>query len=209
MSARQPLPSWLKQSLPPAFRGNCECGRWLIVPVAVRSKNRLFCQCGRSYWYDADRGQFDREVHPVIFLDIDGVLITMESRTTAHKPTVEALNSLIARSSAVIVVSSSRRKAGLDHVAGDLGRWGVIAKIVGVTPDLSRTHESGILQAVTRGKEISTWLQLNERRYTRFVILDDEADMTNVLPLLIQTDYATGLTMQDADKALEVLLAPS
>jgi hypothetical protein len=49
MSARKPKD--LRPILPPpAFRGNCDCGRWLIVLHSFGKDNPLECECGLS-WY--------------------------------------------------------------------------------------------------------------------------------------------------------------
>ena len=55
-----------------------------------------------------------------------------------------------------------------------------------------------------RGLEIDAWLQENPQ-YTRFVILDDGADMAHLDSHLIQTNTETGLTREIADKVLEKL----
>ena len=61
----------------------------------------------------------------------------------------------------------------------------------------------------TRGIEIQHWLAKHAIRRsvpTRFVILDDEDDMGIALPHLIQTNGDRGLTMADAERAIQMLL---
>lgn len=32
------------------FRGNCECGKWLIIPPTIVKNDPLKCECGRKYY---------------------------------------------------------------------------------------------------------------------------------------------------------------
>lgn len=57
------------------FRGNCRCGRWLIVPPNVTAANPIRCECGRCYHVASDRvvcapGRFA----PALCLDLDGTI---------------------------------------------------------------------------------------------------------------------------------------
>jgi hypothetical protein len=90
-----------------------------------------------------------------------------------------------------------------------LKEWGVLGKMIGLTPDL--TNKGPVLwNSVPRGREIAEWI----RQYTEdggsvesFVILDDDADMEELMPYLIKTPFEIGLTEADADKAIEMLTA--
>lgn len=43
--ATRPIP------IPPAFRGNCACGKWVVVGLSWTKNRPLKCECGRSlYW---------------------------------------------------------------------------------------------------------------------------------------------------------------
>lgn len=139
----------------------------------------------------------------VIFLDIDGVLIPRASqvRTNRADPKcVRCLNELTAATEATIVVSSTWR-LGLAplELRKTLERWGVTARIVDRTPDLPDA---------TRGREIKAWLQ--ERKQwrgdvTHIAILDDHDDLGDLLPWLVRTDGAKGLSESDCSAALSLL----
>lgn len=150
----------------------------------------------------------------VIFLDFDGVLCNHESiakgyglRTSPeqdpygpHADCVTALNRIIERTGALIVVSSTWRHSGAANMRGTLERWGVRGTVVGITPRLP---------GKVRGAEIAEWLET----YTRypvesFVILDDDSDMGQLRHRLVKTDNVIGLTEADAERAIEILNAP-
>jgi len=82
-----------------------------------------------------------------------------------------------------------------------LRRWGVKAKVIGVTPDLEK-HD-GVVEA-TRGEEIKAWLDKHPE-ITEFVILDDRGDMAPYKEHLVRTKYDKGLTKKKMRKALAVL----
>lgn len=148
----------------------------------------------------------------VIFLDIDGVLVNRASyrlpnsgsadRAIAHPECVAALNAITeATTGAVIVVSSVWRAEGAPEMRGRLKGWGVHGEMIGVTPRLSRTNGR-----VYRGDEIQKWLDdYTRHEISSFVILDDDSDMKHLLPRLVPTDTEQGLTMKDAQTAIEIL----
>ncbi len=130
---------------------------------------------------------------PVVFLDIDGVLhIAGDPSMRLNADCVRALNWLTEAGDAQIVVSSTWRF--LPDLRGRLTADGVQAKVIGTTPNLGD---------VERGEEIARWLEIHSHR--AFVILDDDADMGDLLPYLVQTESAHGLTLPLADLALGVL----
>ncbi|MCL4296208.1 MAG: hypothetical protein KJ077_10790 [Anaerolineae bacterium] len=138
----------------------------------------------------------------VIFLDIDGVLINLESlrhNGEAHPHCVYCLNWLTEQTGAVIVVVSSMRKGGLEFVRQKLAGWGVIGTVIEITPELQRGSK--------RGQEIQAYLD-QAPSISAFVILDDEADMEHLSDALVQTDYRRGLTILDARLARLKLLHP-
>ena len=138
--------------------------------------------------------------YPVVFLDVDGVLITTASRSAPDPRCVAELNRITDVTGAGIVVSSSRRGAGVSSIARILRGWGVTGRIVGVTPDRSRSR-GPLYIASPRGLEIQAWLDAHPE-VTAFVILDDEADMAHLAAHLVQTDYAFGLTRERGDLAI-------
>lgn len=132
----------------------------------------------------------------VIFLDVDGVLITGRPNwKTPHKPAIDALNKLLADTNAAIVVSScwriGRTVAELDKL---LLSWGVAGEVVG------RTGGMG----TQRGYEIGAFLTASPE-ITRYVILDDDSDMAGLIGKLVQTNAETGLTMADVERAKVII----
>lgn len=140
----------------------------------------------------------------IVFLDFDGVLITEVSAFRRDGPghgcekgAIDALNHLVAETSARVVVSSTwRLEYSLVELREMLESWGVQAEIIGVTPEAESRHE-----------EIRAWLDDNVMTapVKSFVILDDLAEMGPLESRLIQTDAQIGLSMQDAKKACELL----
>lgn len=140
---------------------------------------------------------------PLVFCDVDGVLVTLRSLRSLgprrfDPECVKALNWLIKQARAEIVVSSTWRfMPGLQDI---FIAEGVAAPIVGRTPDLSRCFPA----TYTRGLEIRAWLSaVDEPR--PFVILDDDSDMGDLLPRLVRTSFEDGLTMLLAERALCLL----
>lgn len=139
----------------------------------------------------------------VVFLDIDGVLITA---ATCRKgfgivdpECVATLNELIAQTGAAIVLSSCWRIGRTRIECCDLlQEWGVKGVVLDKTP-----HPC---YSLTRGKEIQMWLDSNERHAVdSFVILDDDSDMDHLMPRLVKTTFESGLRTAHIEKALELL----
>ena len=105
----------------------------------------------------------------IIFLDIDGVLVTREvlrERNKFYAPAVAALNSFCALTSCSIVVSSAWR---IGRSVEELAR---LFKHNGVALDvISKTESSSITSQ--RGEQILDWIE--EHRYTGpYIVIDDE-----------------------------------
>lgn len=144
----------------------------------------------------------------VIFLDIDGVLISASTmaRRIADPTCVRNLNILTEATGARVVVSSTWRRFGLARVVYTLNTcWGVVAPIIGATPELDTQASSGVWRAQPRGLEIAYWLALNP--HGPFVILDDEGGMGELYPYWVQVNGEDGLTASDVIKAAEILRA--
>jgi len=152
----------------------------------------------------------------IIFLDIDGVLVTRRFRERdpgkplADPSCVAQLNRIVEATEARIVLSSSWRYHGLHEMRMILGLWGVRGEMIDLTPDLNREPEAGAgsrnCVPVPRGREIAEWLRLNDHDGSAtIVILDDDADMEHLLPRLVKSDYAFGLTEAHAERAIEML----
>lgn len=141
----------------------------------------------------------------IIFLDIDGVLVTRHSicrpLTKDHyhrfqKSCVKELNRIVRRTEAKIVVSSTWRKHDWDEVLQHLADEGIVADVIGKTPSLN----SGI-----RGREIGVWLSTYKMSISSFVILDDDSDMEDLMPRLVQTSMKGGLRRCHSDMAIQLL----
>jgi HAD domain in Swiss Army Knife RNA repair proteins len=125
----------------------------------------------------------------VIFLDIDGVL---NCKTTPNprgfpyvvdKRLLRRLNKLLDHTRAKVVLSSSWRidPAGLFAAK----HWGI--PFIGFCPDMPKSP---------RRNEVLAWLKRHPKA-TRFVVIDDEDDELDDLPLF-QPSAATGLTPEIA-----------
>lgn len=138
----------------------------------------------------------------VIFLDIDGVLISRRyaSRNTADPRCIEELNRITDTTGAEIVVSSSWKHHGLQKITLILKQWGVAGDIIDMTPDAEEGYD--------RKWEIMTWLdRAGFYRWTdsSFVVIDDEPDAFPVESYSVLTDFESGLNQIDADRAIAIL----
>lgn len=142
----------------------------------------------------------------VIFLDFDGVLNTPAhcSKPDYYKdpcdtPHVEVLNEVIARTGAKVVISSVWRMDGMEKCIDHLTRKGFKGQVIGVTTSHPKTGD-------TRGHEIQEWLDMQQttanalggeakQRQTveKFVIIDDDSDMTGVEKWHVHITNNTGL----------------
>jgi hypothetical protein len=140
----------------------------------------------------------------IVFLDIDGVLNNSSrsefcgTRTRADPLNVLALQEILKRTGAFIVVSSSWRFEGLGYCAECLRSWGIHAPLVDVTP-----LDTDVLN--TRGKQIAEWLRWYSDRVKSYVILDDYAGDDMDIQRLVQTKFEEGLTMAHMKRAVEIL----
>jgi hypothetical protein len=153
----------------------------------------------------------------IIFLDIDGVLVTWESLRIwgLSGPTksrsggmldpksVKVLNEIIEDTGANIVISSSWRIGRtLEALKSDLTEGGVnCSTMIDFTP---RRNDA------KRGLEIQEWLNhysfINKTYPEKIVILDDEiSDMDPFKHRVVQSNMVTGLTKQHQVRVLEIL----
>jgi len=159
--------------------------------------------------------------YPVIFLDIDGVLNSIEfaKRTEftgwpdghIDHEAVKHLNRLITETNAKIVISSSWRKmVDPEELAGVLARAGCIGEIIGETPDFwhMESWERPIPAArdgrFVRGDEIQAWLDAHPEVEV-FVIFDDDSDMAHLVDQFIKTSSETGLLAEHVERAIAML----
>jgi len=139
----------------------------------------------------------------LLFLDIDGVLVTQESMHVNSATRVfcpkafRLLRRLTEESDCNIVISSTWRIGG--SVAGFLTtfeREGWLeSPIIGLTP---------VCDGQIRGYEIDQWLHQHGQANTPYVILDDDTDFLPGQPL-VMTDSKKGLTETEYQACLSIL----
>ena len=155
---------------------------------------------------------------PLVFLDIDGVLVTIETVGThvqvdGHqfnpfsKEAVRQLNRVLVETGADIVVSSSWRCDGprWDAMMTHFAEQGVQRRPIGRTPDLTRKLPSGVWATPQRGEEIKLWLGNDTRA---FVVFDDDSDMDAVRENFVHVKngmFRGGLRDEHADAAIALL----
>lgn len=152
-------------------------------------------------------------VNKIIFLDIDGVLVSGQYlKTLATDPdqldpiAVDRLNRLTNATGAQLVITSTRRIGYLDDPDGlvMLGdrfiQNGVKAPVIGMTPDHVVNCDSNV--DGHRGTEITAWLVGTDDLV--FIVLDDQV-VLGYDGQQIQTDFATGLLDSHVDQAINLL----
>lgn len=158
----------------------------------------------------------------IIFLDIDGVLNVYGEGVdkfgpTFHKHLEENLRTIIEKTGADIVISSTWRFDGIERMQNMWLYRNLPGKIVGITPDCAIVVSKGIEEfydKVERGHEIQ--LYINENNVDSYCIIDDDSDMLNSqLPFFVKTsgnishsdyvDIGYGLTKECALQAIKIL----
>jgi len=149
----------------------------------------------------------------IIFLDVDGVLnfwncwlgetpnvLRGKSKTLVLSiDAINQLNRIVKETGAKIVLSSTWRRFK-DHY-DFLLESPIEGEIIGETPDLLYD----LSRETSRGLEIKEWLENEYGEECKFVILDDDDDMADLIDHFIQTDFETGLTEEIADLAISKL----
>jgi len=148
----------------------------------------------------------------VIFLDIDGPLVTVGSmihnnrlnllglsNSSSHKAfdpiSMSNLKYILEEVTGVeIVISSTWRKLySLETLQEMFDKYNIPASfIVGVTP---------ILENGYRGQEVALYLK-HHPEITNFTIIDDDKDLEPYMDRLVQVDGKNGLTFSDAEKVI-------
>lgn len=145
----------------------------------------------------------------IIFLDIDGVMNHQNHFVRSKKhilqefcPIAEKnLKRIIHECNAKIVVSSSWRKIHASVANTPITEWlfshyGLEDYVIGVTPYLANE---------IRGKEIQNYIENCTHSVDKFVILDDDNDMGELIEHLVQTDYRYGLTDEKCEESIKIL----
>lgn len=147
----------------------------------------------------------------IIFLDFDGVLNNFAFLRTGgagiHEldpMAIARLNTLVLRSGAKVVVSSTwRLRFSLDELRNILSKYGFQGEIVGTTPHLPAAVAMGdLLEA--RSHEIQMWLRNAREEIESYVVLDD-LYLEGCAAFLVQTDFELGLLDQHVEDALSIL----
>lgn len=129
----------------------------------------------------------------VVFLDFDGVILTKATKFRHPDPEcIGYLNEICHHNRAAVVVSSSWRNIGLGRCRAMLKEAGFTGKVLSITPVLP--FKKGEYR--TRGEEIAAWLALHPE-VQNYIIIDDEDDMGDLLPRLVQTVTLRGLRHAD------------
>lgn len=150
----------------------------------------------------------------LIFLDIDGVLNCENGYKNGfckynklivgdgekdhyqqfYPPSKKLLNKLIEETDAKIVISSTWRMDGIEHMKRVWEAEGMSGKIIDVTPNFINLTIGEHNQTIPRGLEIDYWLRdhgfqqifwseeeqlkhLKETKIKNFIIIDDDSDM--------------------------------
>lgn len=165
----------------------------------------------------------------LLFLDVDGVLNSAEWLYSTEQQRLEVeyvgnehlmlnrdmmgrLNRILGASGAKVVISSSWRTGHeLPRLREILVAAGFEGEVIGATPN--SVTRPGDARAY-RGHEIQAWLDRNGGKGREaenfgwpapFVILDDDRDMVHLLPRLVKTTFAKGLTDRHVTRALSLL----
>ena len=158
----------------------------------------------------------------VIFLDMDGVLNShrylyegpvargamredLESWADMIDPeAVERLNTLVDRTGAKIVLSSSWRVPFMDRM-DDFRRMlagrGFRGEVIGRTPT---GRECGAGHTGQRGFEVAMWLR-DHPEGDLFVCLDDSGHFAGMMSRLVQTPWSVGLQDEHVERATTLL----
>lgn len=150
----------------------------------------------------------------VLFLDIDGVLVTLHTletraargragKTVVNQLSVDALNRITIATGAKIVISSAWRFSGLLEMRAVLTLWGVLGEVIDIMPDLCTKRPGGLWEGAERWTEIQAWL--DKMPVCRYVILDDIKTMGPMDDRHICTEETVGLTHEDANRAIRIL----
>ena len=146
-------------------------------------------------------------MNKVIFLDVDGVLnngkwakemydqgVRVYQDDILYEPSIIQLKRIVDETGALIVVSSAWRQihTAYAHLKEWLEKYGM--EISGRTPYVGGE----------RGDDITAWFKRNPGEW-KYVILDDEEDMSEHRDHLVQTDFDEGLTEADADRCIKML----
>lgn len=139
----------------------------------------------------------------VVFLDIDGVLVTEKTWEQAigdfaafDPDCVARLNDLVKRGRAKVVISSTwRLTTSLEKLTRFFREQGVEADLIDVTPDR---------EDMNRTLEVQEWLDQSDSTAS-FVVIDDGQIDGQLAARHVRTQFALGLQPEHVDRALQLL----
>ncbi|MFD0675603.1 MULTISPECIES: HAD domain-containing protein [unclassified Paenibacillus] len=140
----------------------------------------------------------------VIFLDIDGVMVTSRHLIQSSKyfgyefdpECIINLREILDRTEAYIVVSSSWREGRTLKQLQSIFEINGLNKVIGMTP---------IFDGAIRGREIQEYIKISkgtQQEINHFIIIDDEEEMGDLKEYLIETDFQTGITKSIKDEVI-------
>ena len=146
----------------------------------------------------------------VIFLDIDGVLNTPNTKT--HPPLepacMEVLNEIISLTDSKIVISSNWRTAfKLDELKELLVKHGLNGDVISITEEEHPEKFSDY--RCRRGNEILLWLKKNKKKVNKFLVLDDNSlglGEDKLISNFVRTNFLFGLTPSHVDTCVDILM---
>lgn len=160
----------------------------------------------------------------VIFLDIDGVLNVYGTEHDQygqifHEHFVENLRTVVNKTGAKIVISSTWRFSGIERMRELWKFRNLPGEVIGITIDCYDLIKEGRFEFyddVTRGHEIQDWIDDNVNRIQNYVIFDDDNDFlpgqrgnfvrtSNNINHSDCVDIGYGLTKICAEKAIRIL----
>lgn len=151
--------------------------------------------------------------HPIIFLDIDGVLCTQnqwkadviaeDGYSEFNSACVQNLNRLVEQTKAKVILTSSRRiNKTVEEFRAIMARRGFRGEIIG------KINEKTALDSSSRSEEIIDWLERNGKP-DKYVIIDDDTRLAQIgefcLPHWVRTIYHRGLDEEALESALRIL----
>lgn len=149
----------------------------------------------------------------IIFLDVDGVINSVDNLIKVYHQThkshslynypfdpncLENLKELVVETKSSLVISSTWRHSekGMEKLLEALNEYDLDKLVIGCTPVLG----------LSRGAEIKKYL--SDSKFDdgiKFVILDDDRDMEDLLPYLVHTNRQVGLTKENVQQAIKKL----
>lgn len=150
----------------------------------------------------------------VIFLDIDGVLRPVTGKGF-NKRCINNINDLVKQTGAKIVISSTWRQRGIDHVKSFLTKNGIESEIFDITPIFKinklwgKDFEESCRVRAPRGLEIQEWIKdytTMDKYVESYVIIDDSEDMLlNQLKHYVKVEQTKGFNKSNLKDAINIL----